>query len=520
MCIIFRLLQLNLAYITMKYLYLSVISLFLLSSCKTSQVATVVDAPKPMTLNHADIIHQEVSQRGIKSHIQFLASDALRGRDTGSEGLEAAAAYIAANFAAAGIGEVNNTHFQTIPFVTFTPPKEASLSIGDIGLSFPNDFIAINGKAADFSAATVDIGYGNQDDINGKDLNKKIAVSIAGDGVSQDPRDWIAASNDKRKRAKAAGALALVEIYQSTAIPWRFLRRIGTQAQTTFDEGTEQSDMVNIWVGTTDSLTIATLRAGDQPLTIKMDAVSREQITSDNVMGLIEGTDPTLKNEYIVYTAHYDHVGVGAPDDLGDEIYNGARDNAVGVTAVLSLANYFAAHPPKRSAMFVLFTAEEKGLLGSKYFTEHLPVAANQIKYNFNIDNGGYNDTSIISVIGLTRTEAEMDIQKACNEIGLQAIEDPAKEQGLFDRSDNVNFAVLGIPAPTFSLGFRAFDEEIFKYYHRPGDQVETLDMDYIEKYVKAYILSAIHIDGRKEAPFWLEGDKYYDAGVQLYGKN
>ena len=226
--------------------------------------------------------------------------------------------------------------------------------------------------------------------------------------------------------------------------------------------------MVNIWVGTTDSLTIATLRAGDQPLTIKMDAVSREQITSDNVMGLIEGTDPTLKNEYIVYTAHYDHVGVGAPDDLGDEIYNGARDNAVGVTAVLSLANYFAAHPPKRSAMFVLFTAEEKGLLGSKYFTEHLPVAANQIKYNFNIDNGGYNDTSIISVIGLTRTEAEMDIQKACNEIGLQAIEDPAKEQGLFDRSDNVNFAVLGIPAPTFSLGFRAFDEEIFKYYHRP----------------------------------------------------
>ena len=503
----------------MKYLYISVIAIFLLNSCKTSQVATVAEAPKPMMLDHADIIHKEVTQRGIKSHIQFLASDALRGRDTGSEGLEAAAAYIAANFDAAGIAEVNNTHFQPVPFVTFTPPQEASLSIGDIGLTFPDDFIAINGKAADFSATTVDVGYGSQSDMAGKDLNQKIAVSIAGDGVSKDPRDWIAASRDKRKRAKAAGASALVEIYQSTSVPWRFLRMIGTQSQTTVDEGTEQSDLVNIWVGTTDSLTIATLQEGNQPLTIKMDEVARDQFTSDNVMGLIEGTDPALKDEYIVYSAHYDHVGIGAADDTGDEIYNGARDNAVGVTAVLSLANYFAAHPPKRSAMFVLFTAEEKGLLGSKYFTEHLPVPANQIKYNFNIDNGGYNDTSIISVIGLTRTEAEMDIQKACNKIGLTAIEDPAKEQGLFDRSDNVNFAVLGIPAPTFSLGFRAFDEEIFKYYHRPGDQVETLDMDYIEKYVKAYILSAIHIDGRQEAPFWLEGDKYYDSGLELYGK-
>jgi len=502
----------------MKHLYIIIVTVFLLSSCKTTQVATVPDTvKKTVSIDHVDRIHKEITQRGIKSHIQFLASDALRGRNTGSEGLEAAAAYIAANFSAAGIAEINNTNFQPVPFVTFTPPKKASMSVGDISLVFPDDFIAINGKAANFNGSTVDIGYGSQAEIDNIDLNQKIAVSIAGDGVSKDPRDWIATSGEKRKRAQAAGATALVEIYQSTTIPWRFLRMLGTQSQTTLDEGAEQSDLINLWVGTTDSLTIAALQAGDQSLSINMDEVMRDQFTSDNVMGMIQGTDPTLKDEYIVYSAHYDHVGVGAADDNGDTIYNGARDNAVGVTAVLSLANYFAIHPPKRSAIFVLFTAEEKGLLGSKYFTENLPVPADQIKYNFNIDNGGYNDTSIISVIGLTRTEAEIDIQKACNQIGLTAIEDPAKEQGLFDRSDNVNFAVLGIPAPTFSLGFRAFDEEIFKYYHRPGDQIETLDMDYIEKYVKAYILSAINIDGRAEAPFWLEGDKYYDSGVELY---
>lgn len=503
----------------MNKIYFSLAVLFIISSCKTTKVVSDQSDAVMQKMSTADIIHKEVTQRGIKSHIQFLASDALRGRDTGSEGLEAAAAYIGANFDAAGIAEVNGTHFQPVPFVTFSPPKEAELSIGNTKLEFSDDFIVINGNAAEFSAATVDIGYGTQADIDNKDLNDKIAVSIAGDGVSEDPREWIAESREKRKRAQAAGAEALVEIYQSTNIPWRFLRRMGSQSQTSVSETVEESDLINIWIGTTDSLTITNLKQGTQKVAIKMDKVGRDRFTSDNVMGMIEGTDPVLKDEYIVYSAHYDHVGIGRADAEGDTIYNGARDNAVGVAGVLSLANYFAVHPPQRSAIFVLFTAEEKGLLGSRYFTENLPVPAEKIIYNFNIDNGGYNDTTIVSVIGLTRTEAELDIQNACKEIGVTAIEDPAKEQGLFDRSDNVNFAVLGIPAPTFSLGFTAFDEEIFKYYHQAGDEIETLNMDYIEKYVKSYILSAVNIDKRITAPFWNEGDKYFEAGQELYNK-
>ncbi len=505
----------------MRLILLSASLILLLSSCKTSQIASD-SSQKLMALPPSDLsmINDEVSQRGIKAHLTFLASDALRGRDTGSEGHEAASAYITSQFSGAGVEAHGSSYAQPVPFVTFSPPTSASLTVGDIDLTFPDDFIAINGNQTDMTLPTIDIGYGNQNELDELDLSMKIAVSIAGDGVSTDPREWIAISREKRKRVAAAGGAALVEIYQSNNVPWRFLRMIGTQSQTTVDEGVDNSDLVNIWVGTTDSLTIATIKESAQPLRINMDEVGRDGFTSDNVIGYLPGTDPILKDEYIVYSAHYDHVGVGAADAVGDTIYNGARDNAVGTTAVISLAKYFAEHPPRRSSLFVLFTAEEKGLLGSKYFTEHLPVPAKQIVYNYNIDNGGYNDTSIISVIGLTRTEAEMDIQKACNEVGLTAIEDPAKEQGLFDRSDNVNFAVLGIPAPTFSLGFTAFDEEIFKYYHRPGDEVESLDMDYIEKYVKAYILSSIKIANRDKAPFWLEGDKYYDSGVELYKKN
>ena len=462
-------------------------------------------------------IESVTNQDKVKAHLEFLASDLLEGRNTGSQGLEIAASYIAAQFRSNGLEEVDGSYLQPVGFATFTPPDSSTLSVGDQSFDFKKDYIVINGRKESLTASTVDIGFGSSDEIENVDLRFKIAVSIAGDGKSQDPRDWIASSIQKRKKVKEAGGVALIEIYQSTAIPWRFLRRLGTQPQTGLDQEVDQNDLPNIWLGTTDDAVIQTLKGGDTPVILYMDAVERSKFTSANVVGMLTGTDESLSEEYMVYSAHYDHVGIGRPDERGDTIYNGARDNAVGVTAVLSLAEYFSKHPPKRSSIFVLFTAEEKGLLGSRYFTDNLPVPTEKIKYNFNIDNGGYNDTTIVSVIGLTRTEAEEDIQKACQLLNLTAIEDPAKEQGLFDRSDNVNFARLGIPAPTFSLGFRAFDSEIFKYYHRPGDEVASLNMNYIEKYVKAYLLSAHNIANRDSAPFWIEGDKYFESGVNLY---
>lgn len=241
-------------------------------------------------------------------------------------------------------------------------------------------------------------------------------------------------------------------------------------------------------------------------------------VKSQNVIGVVEGSDPTLRNEYVLLAAHYDHIGVGPASAEGDSIYNGARDNAVGVATVMAAGKYFADHPPKRSVLLALWSAEELGLIGSEYFAENPVVPLNQIIFNLNIDGAGYNDTSKITVVGLERTDAESFFRSSIQAFGLEAIPSPVPEMGLFNRSDNVHFARKGIPAPTFSLGFTAFDEDIQYYYHQPTDESDTIDFDYVTNYTRAYILSAEQIANAAEAPFWISGDEYEDEGVQLYG--
>ncbi len=225
------------------------------------------------------------------------------------------------------------------------------------------------------------------------------------------------------------------------------------------------------------------------------------------------------KISFIVYSAHYDHVGVGKPNAEMDSIYNGARDNAVGTVTVLNAAENIAKYPTKRSSLFIFFTGEEKGLLGSEYFVENPTIALDKIVYCFNSDNGGYNDTSKTTIFGLYRTTASQHFIDAAAEFGLTAIDDPAPEQNLFDRSDNVNFAKKGVPSPTYSMGFTAFDEEITKYYHQVTDNPDNVDYEYLHKFFQSYVLSARLIANDPQRPFWTEGDKYYEAGKELYAE-
>jgi Zn-dependent M28 family amino/carboxypeptidase len=183
------------------------------------------------------------------------------------------------------------------------------------------------------------------------------------------------------------------------------------------------------------------------------------------------------------------------------------------------MAQSLAKYPTKRSALFILFTGEEKGLLGSKYYVENPVLPLRQMVYCFNSDNAGYNDTSLATIIGLPRTTAEKNIKDAVAAFGLTAIDDPAPEQGLFDRSDNVNFAAKGIPAPTFSLGFRSFDGDVTKYYHQPSDHADTMDYDYLEKFFRAYVLAGRMIANDPITPKWTAGDKYEKAAQKLYNK-
>lgn len=238
-------------------------------------------------------------------------------------------------------------------------------------------------------------------------------------------------------------------------------------------------------------------------------------VQAKNVLGWIEGTDSSLKKEFIILCAHYDHLGVakGPKIEEGklDSIYNGARDNAIGITAVIDAARYFAKHPAKRSLLFIAFSAEELGLLGSKFFASNPPIPLNQMVYALNIDNASYNDTTTITLVGLGRTTADTDIRKACAVYGLSILPDPTSGQ-LFSESDNLPLAEKGIPAPTFSLGMTNFGTTILNRYHQLSDEVGNFNLNYAIKFINSYILAAKNIADNPVKPKWTRGDEFEKA--------
>ncbi|MEN0006978.1 MAG: M28 family peptidase, partial [Bacteroidota bacterium] len=243
---------------------------------------------------------------------------------------------------------------------------------------------------------------------------------------------------------------------------------------------------------------------------------------SNNVAGMIEGTDEELKKQFVLITAHYDHIGAGKEGGglytPQDSIFNGARDNAMGTAALLSAAQAIGQQPTKRSVLFLAVTAEEIGLLGSEYYAEHPLLPLKQMVFNLNTDGAGYDDVTAISVIGYGRTGTDAHFEAAAKMVGLKVVQNPAPEAGLFDRSDNVSFSKVGIPSATLSPGITGFSQEIMSRYHQITDEAATLDFDYVLKYCQSFAHTARLIGDAAEAPQWMEGDKYEEVGKKLYG--
>ena len=467
-------------------------------------------------------VEQLITKSNIQGHIYFLASDELKGRQTGQPGIEIAAEYIRASFMRYGVQPVPGAeegYFQPVTLSSVSKPKHVMAGIGEQSIN-PDDLLVLSGESVTVETEMVDLGYGTEKDFSKykKDLTGKI-VLLQGGLPEGSTGSVFTAGSEKAERARARGAAGVIEVYGSEAFNWNGIKQYleSERFRLPPDPNVDPS-FFQLWVNDYEGTYAEAFKEGrKQKMVVSLGARTRKDMHTKNVVGMVEGTDPVLKNEFVIYSAHYDHIGIGKPNAEGDSIYNGARDNAVGVVTVMSAAESIAKRPTKRSALFILFTAEEMGLLGSSYYTEHPLIPLNQMVYCFNSDNGGYNDTSIATIVGLDRTTEKEHIVKACEMFGLTAIEDPAKEQGLFDRSDNVNFARKGIPAPTFSLGFRAFDSEIFKYYHQASDNPDNLDYDYLEKFFRAYVMACRLIADDPQKPFWLEGDKYYEAGEALY---
>ena len=465
-----------------------------------------------------------VNQQTIKDHIYYIASDEMRGRNTGSPEILIVADYLAKQLESYGAKQVPgaNGWFQPVPLRMKTPATAGSFSYGGRDFNLNDDFLVVEGESGAFEGEVVYLEYGMASDYEGKDVAGKFVFAKAGNGDATDRRNILRLSNEKYELARANGAAGLIEFYSSPSTPWAQLGRLFNRVGMSLDESAGDEEIIpHLWLKDLDNANQRFMMTRS----IKRAELSIEDMTNEltgdkNILAMVEGTDPELKNEFIMFSAHYDHIGVGAPNAEGDSIYNGTRDNAIGTVTVLSAAENIAKYPLKRSALFVLYTAEEKGLLGSRYMANNPIIPNEEIVFCWNSDNGGYNDTTISTIIGLERTTASQYIKDANMAFGLTAIDDPAGEQGLFDRSDNVNFARKGIPAPTYSLGFRAFDAEIGKYYHQQSDNPDNVDYDYLEKFFKSYVYASRLIGNAAETPFWVEGDKYYETGKKLYNMN
>lgn len=485
--------------------------------CMLGGMTSVISAQNDKKLTDATL-----NKLKIKAHMSFLASDELRGRGTPSPEQRIAARYLVTQLQGYGVKPLAAypDYLQPVNMKKQKPPTKVNIAYGGKTFEIKKNNLLIDGGNISLNEEAVFVNFGTKEDFAKVDVKGKIVLAICGDGKAVRPRQWFSYSAKKRKMAKEKGAVGFIEFYRNQQLPWKILIRYLGRERLGLDNSKGKTALPHIWMNDPNYAEVdAWKKKNKNQVKITIEGANIKRFSTYNVVGYVEGSDPKLKEEYVVYSAHYDHVGIGRPNAKGDSIYNGARDNAVGTVTVLSVAENFAKYPTKRSALFIMFTGEEKGLLGSQWYASHSPIALDKLVYCFNSDNGGYNDTSVATIIGLNRTTADVYIKKACQAFGLKAIDDPAPEQGLFDRSDNVSFARKGIPAPTYSLGFKAFDAEINKYYHQPGDQADNLDYDYLFKFFGSYIYSSRLIGNASTRPFWKPGDKYYKAGKALYKK-
>jgi hypothetical protein len=491
-----------------------------------TSIPTTVSIAQPRPKASTSLPEYTISRADVEAHTYFLASDELMGRRTGEAGNRVAARYIAEQFRLYGLKTPpgQDGYLQTIPFEKIKAASSGTLLVGADTLKLGKELVVMGGNPTNVTGEVVYVGYGltdGEDGYKGRDLKGRIVVAQGGSPDAKSPREIFTAAEAKRKLAAEKGVAAIIELY-SESIPWGFVNQYFNREQITAAMPSGPNAPAHLWINNANNK-YKQLKETGQTVTLRTSGRERVAAPSANVAGIIEGTDPKLKNEYVILSAHYDHVGVGKQGgsayEPGDSIFNGARDNAFGTVAILESAKVLAQQRPKRSVLVIALTGEEVGLLGSRYYAEHPLVPLKQTVFDLNTDGAGYNDTTIVSVIGLERTGAKAEIEAGARAFGLSVFAEPAPEQGLFDRSDNVAFAAKGIPAPTFSPGFKAFDDAIGKYYHQAIDNPESLNYKYVQRFCQAFAHTARLIANRTTRPQWIAGDKYEAAGKALYGQ-
>ena len=475
-------------------------------------------------------VESMITRSEVEAHLRFLAADELMGRRTGEEGNNIAARYIASYFEAFGLKKAPGAagYFQSIAFEEITPPKEANLNLGEESRKQGKDFVMVQGREISVKEEVVFAGYGiidensGRNDYEGLDVKGKIVVVNLGLPDADDPRSAYQAMGMKRKLAADKGAVALIELYR-LSMPWRYIAGRLRVKRLQVASG-ENTDLPYAWLRD-DKAEIgkALQNAKNVKWELSSSASKHKAMPSQNVIGWIQGTDPGLNKEYVLLSAHYDHVGTGKKGGRvteADSIFNGARDNGIGTTALLAAAKSLSMNPPKRSVIFLAVTGEELGMLGSRYYSENPLFPLNQTVFNLNSDGAGYNDTTLFSVVGFDHVAIEALVAKAAGEFGMKAGGDPVPQQNLYERSDNISFASRGIPAINASPGVSDFDQELMKYYHQVADEASSLNFSYLHRFCQAYARLAAMIANGEKTPWWHPGNKFEAEGKKLFGKD
>lgn len=471
----------------------------------------------------------------LQAHLEFLASDALEGRDTGSRGHEIAAQYIVSEFKALGLQPAGDdgTYYQRIKFRRSSLKEGSANFIVDTGaeqveLEFGKEFLmgpSAYAEKSEVTAPVVFVGYGlvseefGLNDYANVDVDGKIVVMFSGRPADLPSEEGAHLNSSKTRFAAERGAVGVISLHtpaREEVRPFKVSAMYQRAPSVTWlsPDGEPNLAYKNI-VGSAyldyqaaeplfanaaislDEI-FAQLEKEEQPkpfelaVAVTMSRASEhEEISSPNVAGILPGSDPDLKDEFVLYTAHSDHIGMTQDLSQDDHINNGAMDNASGVSVLLETARMFveAEQAPKRSILFLSVTAEERGLLGADYFAHFPTVPLQQIVANVNLDMPVllYDFADVIA-FGSTHSTLGESVAEAAGQYGIELSEDPMPEQAIFTRSDHYPFVKKGVPAVFLMTGFTAKGEEenggeiwgqfFAEHYHRPSDET-SLPINY-----------------------------------------
>ncbi len=546
----------------------------LLTAVVLSLAVACTEAPPTNELKSA---LDSINAADIMQHTKVLSGDEYEGRGPGTKGEELTVKYLTEQFQRLGLkpGNPDGTYVQKVPLAGMTATTSASFVAGGktIDLKFPQDYVSVSRRYAPESKVEnsdlVFVGYGvvapefGWDDYKDVDVKGKTIVMLINDPAVPDAAD-AAKLDDKMFKGKAMtyygrwtykyeiasakGAAAAIIIHETGPAGYPFEVVSGSWGRENFDIQRPDKNMgrvaVESWITTDrakelfaasgqdfDALKKAAVKKDFKPVALNAKAnlgVKNElrEINSANVVAKVEGSDPALKNEYVIYTAHWDHLGRD-PKLPGDQIFNGALDNASGTAALLEIAEAFTklAAPPKRSVLFLSVTAEEKGLLGAKYYAENPLYPLNKTLANINMDGvNQWGRTKDITMVGDDNSSLVDLLRETATAQSRTVNPDPEPEKGFYYRSDHFEFAKQGVPALYTDSGTNYVgkdeayskqkrDEYTAKDYHKVSDEIKP-DWDLAGAVDDAQLLTTI---GYRVA----QGEKYpeWKAGTEFKAK-